>query len=232
MLESLAMEVPVIASDLGGAAEAIIPSKTGYLVNPGDIKALADVLRACLSNPDNAKMGAQGRQRVQQLFTRKAMLRKYTELLFDVATTGRKPINLAATCRNTIRNVAMGLRIIYLRAWGHRIADSANVSFSAFLDKTNPKGISIGRYTLIAREAMILSHDYTRTLHAETSIGDYCLIGARSIVLPGISIGDHVVIGAGSVVTRDIPPNNLVAGNPARVIRQINTGVYGKILTN
>ena len=79
---------------------------------------------------------------------------------------------------------------------------------------------------------MILAHDYTRTLHAETSIGDYCLIGARSIVLPGISIGDHVVIGAGSVVTRDIPPNNLVAGNPARVIRQINTGVYGKILTN
>jgi len=122
------------------------------------------------------------------------------------------------------------LRIRYLQKWGYCIDSSANVSFSAFLDKTYPKGIKIGKYTLIAREAMVLSHDYTRSFHAKTSIGDYCLLGARSIVLPGIIIGDHVVIGAGSVVTRDIPANSLAAGNPARVIRKIDTGIYGKIL--
>lgn len=46
-------------------------------------------------------------------------------------------------------------------------------------------------------------------------------LGARVIVLPGVTIGAHSVVGAGSVVTRDIPPRSLAAGLPARVIRQL-----------
>lgn len=77
---------------------------------------------------------------------------------------------------------------------------------------------------------MILSHDYTRSLYTDTQIGNYCLIGARAIILPGVNIGDHVVVGAGAVVTQDVPPNSLVAGNPAKIIRKINTGVYGVMI--
>ncbi len=53
-------------------------------------------------------------------------------------------------------------------------------------------------------------------------IGNTCWIGANVIVLPGITIGDHSVIGAGSVVTKDIPANVVAAGNPCRVLRQID----------
>ena len=53
-------------------------------------------------------------------------------------------------------------------------------------------------------------------------IGNTCWIGANVIVLPGITIGDHPVIGAGSVVTKDIPANVVAAGNPCRVLRQID----------
>ena len=53
-------------------------------------------------------------------------------------------------------------------------------------------------------------------------IGNTCWIGANVIVLPGITIGDHSVIGAGSVVTKDIPANVVAAGNPCRVMRQID----------
>jgi acetyltransferase-like isoleucine patch superfamily enzyme len=60
-----------------------------------------------------------------------------------------------------------------------------------------------------------------KTLNAPIHIAAGAFIGARSIVLKGVTIGRGSVIGAGSVVTRDIPPGVIAAGNPARVIRQI-----------
>lgn len=51
------------------------------------------------------------------------------------------------------------------------------------------------------------------------------------MILPGVTIGDNCVIGAGSIVTRDVPPNSIVAGNPAKVIRsEIEVGRYGRFL--
>jgi acetyltransferase-like isoleucine patch superfamily enzyme len=60
-----------------------------------------------------------------------------------------------------------------------------------------------------------------KTLNAPVHICAGVFIGARSIVLKGVTIGRGSVIGAGSVVTRDIPPGVIAAGNPARVVRQI-----------
>ncbi|KAA6130961.1 sugar O-acetyltransferase [Cupriavidus cauae] len=52
-------------------------------------------------------------------------------------------------------------------------------------------------------------------------IGNNVWLGGGAIVLAGVTIGENSVIGAGAVVTRDIPPNVVAAGNPARVIREI-----------
>ncbi|WP_440896611.1 sugar O-acetyltransferase [Amphibacillus sp. Q70] len=54
------------------------------------------------------------------------------------------------------------------------------------------------------------------------TIEDNCWIGANVTICPGITIGKNSVIGAGSVVTKDIPENAIAAGNPCRVIRNIN----------
>jgi acetyltransferase-like isoleucine patch superfamily enzyme len=56
-----------------------------------------------------------------------------------------------------------------------------------------------------------------------TVVEEGASIGSGSTILSNLTIGAHAIIGAGSVVTRDVPPGTIVAGNPARVLRSINT---------
>ena len=53
------------------------------------------------------------------------------------------------------------------------------------------------------------------------TIEDDVWIGANAVILPGATIGNHCVVAAGAVVTKDVPPHSLVAGVPAKVIKQI-----------
>ena len=51
-------------------------------------------------------------------------------------------------------------------------------------------------------------------------VGDYVWIGARSIILQGVTIGEGAVVAAGSVVSKDVAPYTIVAGVPAKVVKQ------------
>ncbi len=53
------------------------------------------------------------------------------------------------------------------------------------------------------------------------TVGNVVWIGAKSSILPGVTIGDNAIIGAGSVVTKDVPADEIWAGNPARFIRKV-----------
>jgi acetyltransferase-like isoleucine patch superfamily enzyme len=118
-----------------------------------------------------------------------------------------------------LRGVLVDIRRAWLRrVWGMDIHPTVQMSLSAKFDLTHPHGIHVGAQTYIAFEARILSHDMTRNIRADTCIGARCFIGGRSLILPGVTIGDSCIVGAGSVVTRSVPPNSIVAGNPARVI--------------
>lgn len=58
--------------------------------------------------------------------------------------------------------------------------------------------------------------------YPKTIIKKCASVGANATILPGITIGYNSIVGAGSVVTKDIPDNVIVAGNPAKIIRQIS----------
>lgn len=85
--------------------------------------------------------------------------------------------------------------------------------------------ITIGTKVAISREAFICtaSHDITKPnrplVTAPITICDGVWIGARAIVLPGVTIGEGAVVAAGAVVTKDVEPFTVVAGNPARFIK-------------
>lgn len=85
--------------------------------------------------------------------------------------------------------------------------------------------ISIGNHVAVGPGVYFLAagHDYSRLDLPDTAgsitVGDYVWIGARSIILQGVTIGEGAVVAAGAVVTRDVPPYTVVAGVPARALK-------------
>jgi acetyltransferase-like isoleucine patch superfamily enzyme len=88
-------------------------------------------------------------------------------------------------------------------------------------------GISIGEDAHIGPDAVVMDSDShaiapsTRPVAAPIEIGDHVWIGARAMILKGVTIGEGAVIAAASVVTKDVAPGTLVAGSPARYVRDV-----------
>lgn len=116
-----------------------------------------------------------------------------------------------------------------------RIGDGVGISDSCLWAMER---IEIGDHANIGADCIILDHDahsleaaHRRDYsidkgHIATApviIGEDVLLGARCIVLKGVHIGARSVVGAGSVVTKDIPEDEIWAGNPARKIRPVET---------
>jgi exopolysaccharide acyltransferase PssR len=136
------------------------------------------------------------------------------------AQGGRPKRGMLRAARLVIRRMLMAARRQYfVRVWGMDIDPTAWFSLAVRFDRTYPRGIHVGSESYVAFGAVLLSHDMTRGLYADTCIGARCFVGAHSIILPGVRVGDGSIVGAGSVVTTDVPPSVIVAGNPARVIR-------------
>jgi len=112
------------------------------------------------------------------------------------------------------------------------LGDRVGLSSSTIVSGSS---IEIGEDTILGAGSMVLDNDFHApgigfswlTEYSKNSnpvkIGRGCFIGARSIILKGVTLGDRVVIGAGSVVTKDVPAYSVAAGNPARVVRTIAT---------
>ncbi|WP_281544091.1 acyltransferase [Grimontia sp. SpTr1] len=109
------------------------------------------------------------------------------------------------------------------------IGSGTVISLAATIDRTNPRGVVIGEYSYIAKGAMILTHDFINARHINTKIGNNVFIGSNAIVLPGVTIESGAIVAAGSIVTTDVKSGQIVAGNPARVMKSdVEIGKYGK----
>ena len=119
-------------------------------------------------------------------------------------------------------NVVVGGGSVIDCALSVRVEDDVMISYECIIADSDNHSIYPELRTEDVRNWMNgCRHDWSHSAMAPVLIKRGAWIGARSIILKGVTIGEGAVIGMGSVVTHDVPPRCVAAGNPARVIREI-----------
>jgi len=140
---------------------------------------------------------------------------------------------VARKIRDTLSNIISSARVSYYRLMGVTIGKNCMISLGAKLDCGGGRMI-IGDGCTITHGCIILAHDRAkRVINRKDNpgyktvgtvrLGNNVFVGVNSVILRDVTIGDDSIIGAGSVVTKDVPPNVVVAGNPAKIIRKLDS---------
>jgi acetyltransferase-like isoleucine patch superfamily enzyme len=112
-----------------------------------------------------------------------------------------------------------------IRRCGVRIGRNSRIDRDCMIDVRS--GLTIGDNVVFSPEVMLLAgtHDVNDPGFASSPVGpyrveieDYAWIGARAVIMPGVTVGRGGVVAAGAVVTKDVPPLTIVAGVPAKPI--------------
>ena len=152
-------------------------------------------------------------------------LRRTSSVGSRAVVLGRPTVDATDLVVGTDFKIWSGHRKTLISGWGPiRIGDRVFVNCGTVL--ISVRGITVGDDVALANEVYVMdsnSHGVEGRSHVEApvTIGDGTWVGARAMILPGVTIGKRVVVAAGSVVTRDVPDDVLVAGNPARVVRSL-----------
>lgn len=117
----------------------------------------------------------------------------------------------------------MDTRIKLLRKRGVRVGEHVWVDLGVWIEVTTPQAVVIEDYVKLAYGVVIYAHDAAVNTVAdlpmrvqETRIGYNSAIGARTIIMPGVTIGQHCGCVPGTVVVSDVPDMTVVGGHPAR----------------
>lgn len=121
-----------------------------------------------------------------------------------------------------------------------KIGENSYISDGCFLQGIYKHSITIGNNCYIATETTIwtTNHNYYNAkaipfdadvIIKPVTIKDNVWIGAKCIIVPGITIGEGAVVGIGSVVTKNVPPLAIVGGNPATIIKYRDEECYDKL---
>ena len=136
------------------------------------------------------------------------------------SSTRANPLGASSPC--VLRTMTSTARLTL----GDRVGLSSSVIVAG-------NSVEIGEGTILGAGSMVFDNDFHAlgprfswlTEYSKNSkpvkIGRGCFLGARSMILKGVTLGDRVIIGAGSVVTKDVPAYSIAAGNPARIVGSI-----------
>lgn len=109
---------------------------------------------------------------------------------------------------------------LYRNFLNMQVGEQTSVALMVMMDVLYPELISIGDNTTIGFNTTILTHEYLVHEYrlGRVIIGNNVLIGANSLIMPGVTIGDGAIVSAGTYVYRDVPAGSFVGGNPMQII--------------
>ncbi|MBU8914661.1 DapH/DapD/GlmU-related protein [Neobacillus sp. 114] len=109
---------------------------------------------------------------------------------------------------------------LYRTFLGMKVGEKTSFALMVMPDIMFPEKIRVGRNTVIGFNTTILAHEYLIKEYrlGDVIIGDEVMIGANSLIMPGVTIGDGAIVSAGTMVHKDVPPGYFVGGNPMQVI--------------
>ncbi|OPY94472.1 hypothetical protein A5906_12910 [Bradyrhizobium sacchari] len=162
-------------------------------------------------------------------FLEEARAERATIATASIVRSDNMPIPMISLVRSKLALLNYELRRLYfVLLWKMDIKKGTRISLSAKLDKVNPSGVHIGRNTAVAFRSAILAHDFVNGRYKDVFIGDNCLIGAGSLIMPGVQIGNNCIVSPNSVVLQNVPAGSIVMGNPAKIVlKNIVTGPWG-----
>lgn len=165
------------------------------------------------------------RAAVRQALTARWRLRKVAKVGRRARVLGRPVVDASDLEIGDDFKIWSAHRKTLVSGWGRiRIGDRVFINVGTTV--LSVVEIVIGDDVAMANEVYVMdsnSHGVEGQAHVEAPvrIGAGTWLGARSMVMPGVTIGKRVLVAAGAVVTRDVPDDVLVAGNPARVVRPL-----------
>ena len=135
--------------------------------------------------------------------------------------------NIIRLTIHILGNILRFFHMSFLRASGAQIGKNTMISLGAKID-VRRGSVKIGDDCLITHGCYILSHDgAAHVINPEDNgtgfveIGNNVFIGVNTVVMRNVKIGNHSIIGAGSVVNKDIPEGVVAAGNPIKIIKEL-----------
>jgi len=137
-------------------------------------------------------------------------------------------MDLAGKIKSGLEKKREERKLRKLRKSGMHIGKEVFIPLSTWIDTSHCYMISIGDRCRFGPNCAILAHDATMNEFLDAGkigrviIHESCSIGMGTMIMPGVEIGPRVIIGAGSVITKNIPPDSVASGNPARVIMKLD----------
>ena len=147
----------------------------------------------------------------------------------NLLRVGKKVTLLKKNCTVSVGDKVFLHDGVKISAWGTDQKAEVKIGSNTYIgDRTeihSGKSVSIGNNCDISWDCCIMDRDYhkfcsDKETYKETVIEDNVWIGCNALILKGVRIGEGSVVAAGSVVTKDVPPNTLVGGNPAQIIKK------------
>ncbi len=175
---------------------------------------------------------------IRSLHKFQALLRRafYSAIYGISLSSPRGALTVTGRCDLTIEGKISIGRGLYLRSKSHNrieisVSRDAQLAFGedVFINQgariVATTSVTIGARVLIGDEAIIIDNDFHGVFGCEPKKAPICIgndvwIASRAIILRGVTIGDNSVVAANAVVANDVPANCIVAGNPARIVKE------------